>query len=725
VRTGRRDRERTEVPALRYRWTSAVPAVATVALVAHQGARIFAVDEHVRVSIGAAVAAGLVATILAAAAWPLRLLAAAVAAVGAATAGVLAVDGELPGDLARAATSGIADLVASVWPSPAVPAGVGALTALGAIAAWAAVELVLRRTAPAALLPSLALAGVIALMSAEAGAPPLWWVVAWVVAALATLLPHRRRTRSGLAMAHAAIMTVLAVVTVLVAGSALAAERFDPRARIDAPATPETGISPLARLDEWRSRVPAVEVFRSTLSSAQRWRLVGLTRYDGRTWLPADDYRVSSSVVGPTDPDEATVRAEVRIGELDAAWLPMVDRTVEVSVEVSVEDGGDGDGLRVDETRSGLLPIRAPELGTVYELVLQPQDVQPSTLATARVATASEVLVDGVELSPATLELASTIVAGARTDAERAEAIARHLREQYVLDFDSPPGHSLAVLELFLERTKRGRDEQFVAAYGLLAHAVGLPVRIAVGFQSEALPGGGGTVASSDQAIAWPEVDFGELGWIAFDPVPAQANTAPPAQGDGAVAPIGDDTEEPPVTTAVPTPDSSVPDDSPTPDTVDETETSAVAATAVGAGVTLVIAATVLTGYVLCVLALKSHRRRRRRAATEPAARALGAFRSGVDVLVDLGQRADRSRTDLELVDAGARTLGEPALHLTPVATVATAAVHSPIEPTPEECERAWAAIESFEQATAARVGRLRYVRAKVSTRSLRRGIPD
>jgi len=715
-------RERVDLPSIVRRIPRSVAATLTVALVAHQTGRIFATDAHVWATVAAVVAVGAVAMVLAGLVWPARVAVACGAGLAAAAIGVISVGGELPGDLADAPTRGIADLLASVWPSPTLAAGVGAVAGLAAVAAWSAVELVLRRSAPSALLPSLALAGVVALLSAEAGAPPLWWVVAYVVVALAALLPDRAASRSGVALVHAAIMTVIAVLATLLFGSAIADERFDPRGRVDAPAMPETGLSPLARLDEWRSRTPATEVFRTSLASARRWRLVGLTRYDGRTWLPADDYRQSSATVGAVDDDQALVPVDVRIGELDAAWLPMVDRTVEATLADDGEGSGTGAALRIDGTRSGLLPDVTPEVGTTYQLVVQPLDVQPGVLAAVRAAEADEVLVGDFELSPEVLELATTIVAGARTDYERAEAIARYLREQYVLDFDSPPGHSVAVIELFLERSRRGRDEQFVAAYGLLAHAVGLPVRIAVGFQSTPIAEGSGTVATSDQAIAWPEIDFGELGWVPFDPVPAQSDTAPPSQGGGAVAPIGEEADTPPTTAASTA--SSAPE-AVTPDTVADESRTAVASTAVGAGVSLVIATAVLLGYVGCVLALKSLRRRRRRRAATTGAQALGAFRSGVDVLVDLGVRAQHSRTDHELVAAGSQAIGEPATRLAAAATVATQAVYSPHEPSPEECELAWAAIEDFEKATATGVGRLRYLRSKVSTRSLRRGLPD
>lgn len=701
-----------DLPAWRHRIVLAALATATVLIAVHQSQRVFADDHRVWLTVAACAAAATIATALSSAPWPVRVAGGALATLGGAVTGVLGAGGSLPSDLARVPTDGIAEVMAAVWPSPPIPAGVGAVAALGCLAAVAAVELVVRAGAVAALLPSLAFTGLVALLSAEAGAPPLWSLSAYVAAALALLLAQRGAPRSKVAYTYAGLVTAVAVAVPALLGGMVDAERYDPRREADTSSIPEAGISPLARLDEWRSRTPPAVVFDTTLPTERRWRLVGLTRYDGRTWLPADDYRRSSSDVGEVDPDVPVVDVEVVIGALDAIWLPALDVTVGVSAAV-----------RIDGTRSALLPAEAPIAGTTYTLALQPVDVQPGVLGSARVGDSVASFVDGFELSPAVLQLATTITAGARTDYERAEALATYLREQYVLDFDSPPGHSIAVLELFLERSRRGRDEQFVAAYGLLATAVGLPVRIAVGFETALTDDGTATVATSDRVLAWPEVDFGELGWVAFDPVPASSEALPPSEGDGAIAPIDDDTAEPPPTTAAATTQTTVPE-AVTADTVLADGGGELSTAAVGAGASIAVAAIVAAVYVATILLLKRRRRHRRRAAASTRERAVGAFRSGIDVLVDLGAAAPRSSTDRELVVAATKVAG-PAEALHPVAAVATQAVFSPDDPSPDESERAWRTIEDFEAATAADVGRLRYLRSRVSTRSLRRGLRD
>ena len=128
--------------------------------------------------------------------------------------------------------------------------------------------------------------------------------------------------------------------------------------------------------------------------------------------------------------------------------------------------------------------------------------------------------------------------------------ISTYLRERYRLVSDSPAGHSLTVLQLFLERTKTGRDEQFVAAFGVLAAAAGLPVRISLGFDTEVDPDGG-TVARSDDVLAWPEIEFADVGWVPFNPIP-EGEDSSATTGGQAVAPISERPDDVPPTVPPP-----------------------------------------------------------------------------------------------------------------------------------------------------------------------------
>ncbi len=411
--------------------------------------------------------------------------------------------------------------------------------------------------------------------------------------------------------------------------------------------------------------------------------------------------------------DNPAATTEVTVGSLDSLWLPTLGNTLEVTADV-----------RIDGGRSGLLPLDEPVAGTTYSLEFEATGALPAQLTAAPAGTgAGDVLEPGYELPASVLELATTITAGTRTDFQRAQAIANYLRDQYTLDADTPSGHSMAILELFLDRTRRGRDEQFVAAYGVLAAGAGLPVRIAVGFDT-VLTSDGGTQAVSSSAVAWPEVEFAGFGWVRFDPVPDAEVDAPPAAGEGAVAPVDDAITPPPPTTVPGAPGTTVPEDE-ADTTTDVSVTEGVSpgvvrAAAVGVGLVVLVVA-----YVVVVLWLKRHRRRRRREQTIIARRTRGAFSSGVDVLIDAGVRTRRSSTDRELVIVGSRTVGDAARLLTPAAEAATVAVFDPRGAQQSDADLAWEAVERFEDQVAAQMGPVRWWRSKLSLRSLRRGLPD
>jgi len=80
----------------------------------------------------------------------------------------------------------------------------------------------------------------------------------------------------------------------------------------------------------------------------------------------------------------------------------------------------------------------------------------------------------------------------------------------------------------FLTETKTGYCQQFATAFAVLARMLGYPARVSVGF----LPGETSIerpnhyVVRGNDAHAWPEVYFNEVGWVAFEPTPRQA--APP-----------------------------------------------------------------------------------------------------------------------------------------------------------------------------------------------------
>ncbi|MCI0584262.1 MAG: transglutaminase-like domain-containing protein, partial [Chloroflexi bacterium] len=346
-----------------------------------------------------------------------------------------------------------------------------------------------------------------------------------------------------------------------------------------------------------------------------------------------DDFRPAGRELPVARGDvDAQVQVDVQIDTLSGRWLPSVDGVVGVSTAV-----------RIDSRDSGLLSEGQLEPGFQYQLTIQPDEATDEDLLASTATEPQSPLLPGVVVPPEILQLATQITAGAETDYDRALRIAEYLRDNYALDSESPAGHTLGQVQLFLEQTQRGREEQFVAAYGLLASSVGLPVRISVGW---ALPESatGPVVLQNANLDAWPEVEFAGLGWRMFDPVPLvetpPEDTVTPAvpQSQTDVGPTPTTLPPPPVSTVAP----------------EDEESEAAAGSglsfATRAGLGLVGLLAVIGLYVGSVLLAKDRKRRRRRAAAAVHRGVSGAFVSGTDTLVDLGSSVRPSSTDREIV---------------------------------------------------------------------------
>src|SRR5262249_10159469 len=88
----------------------------------------------------------------------------------------------------------------------------------------------------------------------------------------------------------------------------------------------------------------------------------------------------------------------------------------------------------------------------------------------------------------------------------------------------------IASLTNFLFATRTGFCQQFAGAYAVLARAIGLPTRLAVGFAEGTATGNGNYQVLNADAHAWPEVYFGPaFAWLPFDPT--KSFPCPAAQG--------------------------------------------------------------------------------------------------------------------------------------------------------------------------------------------------
>jgi transglutaminase-like putative cysteine protease len=131
-------------------------------------------------------------------------------------------------------------------------------------------------------------------------------------------------------------------------------------------------------------------------------------------------------------------------------------------------------------------------------------------------------------LDPRIPQLAHTLTAGAATPLERARAVESHLRgSHYRYTLQLPRRESADPLADFLFVRKQGHCEYFASAMAVLLRTVGIPSRMATGFESGVYNSltDQWLVRASD-AHTWVEAWLPGSGWTTFDPTPPDPNPA-------------------------------------------------------------------------------------------------------------------------------------------------------------------------------------------------------
>ncbi len=274
-----------------------------------------------------------------------------------------------------------------------------------------------------------------------------------------------------------------------------------------------------ARLVEQRDQL----LFQVTSEEPSYWRLAGLDTYQNGVWEVNRDFE---SRTGPL-PGAAKVGTELeqsfQIEALGEIWLPAAFTPAAISAfegadPIDVSWNADTSSLTVTGDRDSNAALR-------YEVVSVVSDHSPGALSTASSAI-PEVVAESY------LALPEDLTSEVATEAGIATANATNRFEQmlalqdYFRDFD----YSLELsprtgdpIEQFLDE-RVGFCQQFAGTFALMARTLGAPARVAVGFTwGEPDPENPDTyLVTGRQAHAWPEVYFGDLGWVAFEPTPGR-----------------------------------------------------------------------------------------------------------------------------------------------------------------------------------------------------------
>lgn len=150
-------------------------------------------------------------------------------------------------------------------------------------------------------------------------------------------------------------------------------------------------------------------------------------------------------------------------------------------------------------------------------------------------------------------QLARQWAAGAANPYDQAMAIEAQLRRfPYTLNVPAPPAGRDPV-DYFLFDLRRGYCEYDASAMVVLLRDLGVPSRIATGYAGNTFDASRNAyVVTEDDAHAWVQVFFPGIGWVNFEPTPANPELLPPT-GSAVSATVPATAPAPLSPTAVPT----------------------------------------------------------------------------------------------------------------------------------------------------------------------------
>jgi transglutaminase-like putative cysteine protease len=265
-------------------------------------------------------------------------------------------------------------------------------------------------------------------------------------------------------------------------------------------------------------------------------RLTGLDTFDGDEWSPGS-FKVSNKrndvTAGFVAPPGLSPRIKrnlhsysFNVYNLRTTWLPLPYPTQLVS---------DIDGRWVyDEASFNVIPTNGTPDNFSYKA--QALSVEP-TAEDLRAASPAPVslgkLTELPKGMPAIVDrTARAWTKGTATPFDAAVAIQNKLRDSdfvYTTEVQDTLGDANGVQSVaaFL-RLKAGYCVHFASTMAVLARDLGIPARVAVGFTAGEKQADGSHIIKTHDAHAWPELYFGGVGWVAFEPTPAGARTPSP-----------------------------------------------------------------------------------------------------------------------------------------------------------------------------------------------------
>ncbi|GAA1490015.1 transglutaminase domain-containing protein [Brachybacterium sacelli] len=519
--------------------------------------------------------------------------------------------------------------------------------------------------------------------------------------------------------------------------------RYAQRNHVTPPFDPHDYVSPLTEFRGYLKHQREEELFTITgVEGGSKVRLATMDQYNLQVYDVAGsrDEDSASGAFLPTatgvnfheaGPDQRT--STITVGAYSGVWMPTLgERTDRIDIDGMPIDreGATAENLYLNEKSQTAVNSSGVQQGDTYDLRYEPY----TPLTTEEMKTAHFA---DIELPPNSrmdqMAVAAEEWAGTSdSDYERFGNLVRGIKaEAYYSnglgeDAASLPGHGASRLLAMLEPIgfdeerddaqpfgKIGDEEQFAALTAVMARSIGIPARVAMGFQVP--EGQDGTVSvTGEDVTAWVEVPFEGHGWVRFDPAPEEDEEPTQPEPKEVEEPLPQVAQPPPPPAEPPSPPpGAMSDDSDDDEDENDESTSWVVYAAYGMlPIVLVVLAAV------AVVVAKSVRRDRRRTRGGLPDRVDGGWQEILDLMTDLGRKPDPIMTRAE---TAARLHADlPELGALTLAGRADRAVFGPDDLSEPAVEEYWSHVMTARDDMTAAVPWHRNLRAAISLRSFR-----
>jgi hypothetical protein len=259
-----------------------------------------------------------------------------------------------------------------------------------------------------------------------------------------------------------------------------------------------------------------------------KWRGAALSDFDGKRWtnpsrkgetIPVENGHVVLTAPGVHPPGRRiNYHVELEALENDTLFFAGTPEILDLRARA----------LYRSETSSIRLGHAVPQgfPYDVFSLLDDPPEGAPALFPPPVLPLAArELYLQLPSLDARIAELAHSFATGEAGDLARARGIERRLRSGYGYTLELPDREVADPLANFLFARRKGHCEYFASSMAVMLRSVGIPARLATGFQSGVYnPVSELWLVRASDAHSWVEGWIPGYGWTTFDPTPADPN---------------------------------------------------------------------------------------------------------------------------------------------------------------------------------------------------------